>query len=71
MTDLSRFRLGISSDGDVDLDCLECFGSMTGVDPASTLAELIALAEAHRCAVVVEGGGRELELPRASDVAGR
>lgn len=70
MTDLSRFCVNVFRDGDAELECSGCFWSVD-MDSDNNLGKLVALAEAHRCTVVVEGGGHGHELPRAGDVAGR
>lgn len=54
MSDLSRFSIGISSLGDSDLECSDCYWRAE-LTSDNNLAELVTLAEAHRCTVVVEG----------------
>jgi hypothetical protein len=64
VTDLARFHIGISSLGDADLVCSRClWHAEIGSD--GNLAELVALANGHRCEVVIEG-----EPPRAEVAIG-
>ena len=54
MVDLAKFCVGTYSWGEMYLQCNECCWSCEE-SSWETLADLVRLAEEHRCATVVEG----------------
>ncbi len=55
MTALGDLYLYVDRDGGVELCCSTCAGATVEVEPPMQLDELVAAAEAHRHAVVVDG----------------
>ena len=55
MVDLERFSIGTYSWGEMYLQCNECLCGPTEEEFGETLADIVRLAEAHRCVSVVEG----------------